>query len=172
MKSLNRGHARVLKNLSVIERCPLLGGNFKKILTFGTKPLVHYSWHVRYLGCPLLGGLTTLWKKTFGGEYLPHEYKTKTERTWYIQKMSSENFIINVQFTSCVQGVLRKPFITKGKSKYFRPLKSWDLFTFIKEVLHGKFQNASSNCSSHSNMMWKMHGPTLQKYSEKLGKKV
>ena len=26
-----------LKNLSVIARCPLLGGNLKKIVTFGTK---------------------------------------------------------------------------------------------------------------------------------------
>ena len=37
-----------LKNLSVIARCPLLGGNLKKIVTFGTKRFVRYSWHVRY----------------------------------------------------------------------------------------------------------------------------
>ena len=55
---LNSGHLRVLKNLSVIERCPLLGDNFKKIVTFGTKPFVRYSRHVCYLGCPLLGGFT------------------------------------------------------------------------------------------------------------------
>ena len=55
---LNSGHRRVLKNLSVIERCPLLGGNFIKIVTFGTKCFVCYLWHVRYLGCPLLGGFT------------------------------------------------------------------------------------------------------------------
>ena len=36
VKPLNSGHLRVLKNLSVIERCPLLGGNFKKIVTLGT----------------------------------------------------------------------------------------------------------------------------------------
>ena len=57
VKSLNSGHLWVLKNLSVIERCPLLGGNLKKIVTCGTKCFVHYSWHVRYLGCQLLGGL-------------------------------------------------------------------------------------------------------------------
>ena len=41
-----------LKNLSVIERCPLLGGNLKKIVTFGTTfcPL--------FKACPLLGGFT------------------------------------------------------------------------------------------------------------------
>ena len=59
--------------------------------------------------------------------------------------MSSEN-LINVQFTSCVQGVLRKPFITKCKSKYFRPLKTWDLFTFITEILHEKFQFFAHVC--------------------------
>ena len=36
VKPLNSRHLRVLKNLSVIERCLLLGGNFKKIVTFGT----------------------------------------------------------------------------------------------------------------------------------------
>ena len=37
VKPLNTGHLRVLKYLSVIKRCPLLGGNFKKIFTFGSK---------------------------------------------------------------------------------------------------------------------------------------
>ena len=36
---LNSGHLRVLKHLSVIKRCPLLGGSLTKIVTFGTKPL-------------------------------------------------------------------------------------------------------------------------------------
>ena len=58
VKPLNSGHLRVLKNLSVIGRCPLLGGNFKKIITFGTQHFVLYSWPVRYLGCLLLGGFT------------------------------------------------------------------------------------------------------------------
>ena len=35
MKPLNSGQLRVLKNLSVIKRCPLLGGNLIKIVTFG-----------------------------------------------------------------------------------------------------------------------------------------
>ena len=58
VKPLNSEHLRVLKNLFVSERCPLLGGNFKKIVTFETKCFVRYYWHVRYLGCPLLGGFT------------------------------------------------------------------------------------------------------------------
>ena len=58
MKSLNSGHLQVLKHFSVIERCPLLGGNLKKIVTFWAQHFVRYSWHVRYLGCPLLGGFT------------------------------------------------------------------------------------------------------------------
>ena len=37
------GQLRVIKNLSVIERCPLLGGNLKKIVTFETKCFVRYS---------------------------------------------------------------------------------------------------------------------------------
>ena len=58
MKPLNSGHLRVLKNLSVIGRCPLLGGNLKKIVAFGTQHFVLYSWPVRYFGCLLLGGFT------------------------------------------------------------------------------------------------------------------
>ena len=58
VKPLNSGHLRVLKNLSVIKRCPLLGGSLTKIVTFGTKHVVRYSRHVRYLGCPLLGSFT------------------------------------------------------------------------------------------------------------------
>ena len=58
MKALNREDLRVLKNFSVIKRCPLLGGNLTKIVTFGTNHFVRYSRHVRYLGCPLLGAFT------------------------------------------------------------------------------------------------------------------
>ena len=57
VKPLNSGHLRVLKNLSV-DRCPLLGGNLKKIVTSGTKCFVRYSWYVRYFGCLVLGGFT------------------------------------------------------------------------------------------------------------------
>ena len=60
VKRLNSGHLRFLKNLFVIEGCLVLGGNFKKIVTFGTQPFVRYSWHVHCLGCPLLGGFTVL----------------------------------------------------------------------------------------------------------------
>ena len=58
MKPPNSGHLRVLKNLSIIERCWLLGGSLKKIVTFGTERFVRYSWHVRYLECQLFGGFT------------------------------------------------------------------------------------------------------------------
>ena len=57
-ETLNSGHLRVLQNLSVIERCPLLGGNLRKIVIFRTKRFAHYSRHVRYLRCPLLGVFT------------------------------------------------------------------------------------------------------------------
>ena len=58
MKPLNSGHLQVLKNMTVIKRCLLLGGSLTKIVTFETKSFVHYSRHVRYLRCPLLEGFT------------------------------------------------------------------------------------------------------------------
>ena len=61
VKPLNSGQLRVLKNLSVIKRCPLLGDSLTKIVTFGTKHFVRYSSYVRYLGCPLLRGFTVLY---------------------------------------------------------------------------------------------------------------
>ena len=68
VEPLNTGHIGVLKNLSVIDRCPLLGGNLKKIATFGT--FFHYSWHVRNLGCLLLEGFTVLLtKKRYDSTY-------------------------------------------------------------------------------------------------------
>ena len=48
VKPLNSGHLRVLKNVSVIKRCPLLGDSLAKIVIFGTKHFVRYSKHVRY----------------------------------------------------------------------------------------------------------------------------
>ena len=48
VKVLDNGHLRVLKNLSVVEWCPLLGGNLKKIVKLRTKRIVRYSRHVRY----------------------------------------------------------------------------------------------------------------------------
>ena len=58
--NLNSGHLRVLKIFSIIERCTLFGGDLKKTVILGTKCFVRYSWHVRYLECPLLGGLIVL----------------------------------------------------------------------------------------------------------------
>ena len=48
---LNSGQLRVIKKLSVIERCSLLWCNLKKIVTFGTQHFVRYSWHVHCLEC-------------------------------------------------------------------------------------------------------------------------
>ena len=58
MKPLKSGHLRVLEKLSVIKRCPLLGGSLTKIVTFGTNLFFRYSRHVGYLVCPLLEGFT------------------------------------------------------------------------------------------------------------------
>ena len=40
VKPLNSGNIRILKNLPIIKRCPLLGGSLTKIVTFGTKNFV------------------------------------------------------------------------------------------------------------------------------------
>ena len=55
MKPLNSGHLWIFKNVSVINRCPLMGDKLTKIVKFGTTNFVRYSGHVRYLGCPLGG---------------------------------------------------------------------------------------------------------------------
>ena len=52
-KPLNSGHLRLLKDLSVIERCPLLRGNLKKIShlrlnTLSTIQGMSAIWDVRY----------------------------------------------------------------------------------------------------------------------------
>ena len=53
-KLLNSGHLQVLKNLFVIGRCPLLGGNLKKIVTFGA-----YKLCPLFMAC-LLFGMSTI----------------------------------------------------------------------------------------------------------------
>ena len=60
VKPLNSGHLRVLKSLSVIKKCPLLGGSLTKIVKFETKHFVRYSRQERYLGRLLLGGFTVV----------------------------------------------------------------------------------------------------------------
>ena len=45
VKPLKSGHLQVLKNLSIIEGCLVLGVNLKDNVTFGTKCFVHYSQH-------------------------------------------------------------------------------------------------------------------------------
>ena len=56
----------MLWNLWIADKgCLLLGGNFKKIATFGTKCFVCYSWHVRHLGCTPLGGFNVFPKILF-----------------------------------------------------------------------------------------------------------
>ena len=53
-------HLQILKNFSIIERCPWLGHNFKNIVTDCQKIVT--KWFVCYLGCPLLGGFTLIGK--------------------------------------------------------------------------------------------------------------
>ena len=69
MKPLNSGHLRVLKNVSFIERCPLLRGNLKKLSHLGLNvlPAIHGMsaiWDVRYWEVSLYGikfGITLLY---------------------------------------------------------------------------------------------------------------
>ena len=68
VKHLNSRYLWVSKNLSVMERCPLLGGNFKKIVTFGLNVLsaIHGMssiWDVRYWGGLTLIFLALFWMK-------------------------------------------------------------------------------------------------------------
>ena len=100
MKALNSGHLRVLKNLSVIERCPLLWGNFKNIVTFRTKRFARCSWHVRYLGCPQLIGFTVFpkYRKTFNYPI----WRLCRSITGYHQWKVSQNIL------SCVNSAERK----------------------------------------------------------------
>ena len=51
MKPLNNGHLQVLKKLSVTERCLLLGGNLKRIVTFGNQP----TFCPLFMACQLFG---------------------------------------------------------------------------------------------------------------------
>ena len=97
VKPLNTGHLRVLKYLSVIKRCPLLGGNFKKIVTFRSKCFDRYSWHVRYLGCPPLGVFTVY----RNGQY---SYSALSPQFFYI---SFESCFIFYLFFRPEQGVLQ-----------------------------------------------------------------
>ena len=53
MKTLDSGHLQVLKSVSIIKRCSLLGGSLTKIVTFGTK---HFCPLLKV--CLLLGGFT------------------------------------------------------------------------------------------------------------------
>ena len=54
VKPLNSWHLRILKNVSVIKMCPLMGGSLTKISIFGTKNFVKYIqdmsaiWDVHY----------------------------------------------------------------------------------------------------------------------------
>ena len=58
VKPLNSRQLRVLKNLSVFKRCPLLGGSLTEIVTFGITHFARCSRHVRFFGCPLLRAFT------------------------------------------------------------------------------------------------------------------
>ena len=77
---LNSGQLRVLKSLSVIKRCPLLG----RIVTFGTKHIVRYSTHIRYLGCPLLGDFTVFDKNCIQENVKCHIQHEDTWLRWIV----------------------------------------------------------------------------------------
>ena len=94
VKPMNSGHLRVLKNLSVIKRCPLLGGSLTEIVTYITKHFAHYSRHVGYLGCSLLRGFTVVLCALFfsffklryftgQNEYHPHESQNQPPEVFY-----------------------------------------------------------------------------------------
>ena len=89
VKPLNSGQLRVLKNLSVIKRCLLLGDNLTKIVIFVTRHFVRYSRHVHYLGCLLLGGFTVFasskvskLKKRMYLDIVTHLSKDEIKKTW------------------------------------------------------------------------------------------
>ena len=112
VKRLKSGHLRVLKNFFVIERCPLLGGNLKKIITYGTKRFVRCSRHVRYLECPLLGGFTIHWyicrttgliDEVYFQSRLPSEVLNNSDTDSPLVGLSM------VHWNSCLEWQLTKP---------------------------------------------------------------
>ena len=117
MKPLNRGHLRVLKNLSVIKRCPLLGGSLTKIVTFGTKHFVRYSRHVRYLGCPLLGGFTVNVFAENGHSITVLEKVAKE----YMNNITSVKEKVNIE-TIKNSNIVKLPWVPKLGSKLRKEL--------------------------------------------------
>ena len=97
MKPLNSGHLVVLNNLSVIERCQLLGGNIKKIVIFGTQHFVCYSLHVRYWEI-------SLYQKNVG-RYERNHWETR------VTKASLPNFITGKTEKYATKKKLRKHLI-------------------------------------------------------------
>ena len=67
VEPLHSGQLRVLKNLSVIKRCPLLRGSLTNIVTFGAKYFVRYSRHVR---CWEVSLHCQIFKSTYFKEHL------------------------------------------------------------------------------------------------------
>ena len=112
VKPLNSRHLRVLKNLSIVKRCPLLGGSLIEITTFGTKHLVRCSRHDRYLEYPLLRGSTVFIFIFFiFRDRLKAEFETITEtnertKVGYVSFCRSHFFpldyiLFNIRWNNC-----------------------------------------------------------------------
>ena len=59
-KHLNCRHPLVLRYLSIIKRCPLVGGSLTKVVSVETKHFVLYSRYVHYLRYPQLESFTVV----------------------------------------------------------------------------------------------------------------
>ena len=84
---MNSGQVRVLKKLSVIDRRLILGGNLKRIVTFGTKCFVRYPWYVPYLGYPLLEGFTVTTTPYIKVLFILQQLKKETKNLWVYFKV-------------------------------------------------------------------------------------
>ena len=62
VKPLNTRHLWALKNVSVIKRCPRLGGSLTMIVTFGTKYFVH------------IPGMAAIWDIVIGRFHCSNKY--------------------------------------------------------------------------------------------------
>ena len=98
MKPLNSGYLRVLKNLSVIERCPLWGGNLKKIITFVTCSL---------FGMSAIGRFHCNYKNTRTRKIIPYRTILITG-LWLVRKVFYYEY---VKQEKCIYFLPDKPFL-------------------------------------------------------------
>ena len=143
VKPLNSRHLRVLENLSVTKSCPLLGGSLTKIFISGTKHVVRYSRHVRYVGCQLFRGFTVLPKinRNKNQDLEP----TKTNY-WYVstpiesplvEEKTTKKAPWKILSHGLIFGVLR--YIQKSSFK-LQPISIQILFFELNSILVNKLQ--------------------------------